>query len=276
MATNDITNIAGALVFWNFGPGTELYKLRNALEDNGFYHYSPERMTDAAALKASLAKEFPGDKIFTVDVDGLAVFEIVKIVKKDRERNTYEHILTASVNSRQEIDYDLPDHDRDQRIKEQFRGYTTLVPTSQLTAVMVEIVASLGGLSMRPAGGVYWIPETNWQRWKALADSIETTGPKNRLDACRVILDQHCIKSVQEALTNEIDREAKLIQETINDQDKGKRATNSARKRAEALRDKVSEYERAFSIPLAELTKRLDEATTIEATASLVECSLFD
>ena len=81
---------------------------------------------------------------------------------------------------------------------------------------------------------------------------------------------------MQEALTNEIDREAKLIQETMNDHDKGKRATNSARKRAEALRDKVSEYERAFSIPLAELTKRLDEATTIEATASLVECSLFD
>jgi hypothetical protein len=265
-----IDNVAGALVFWSFGPGTQLSKLREALTANGFGQHSPERMTDGAALRASLAAEFEGHKVFPVIVEGKTVFEVVK-VSAEGNRNNYEHVMTASVNGKQEIETDSYDTKQEERIRESFSGYCTLVPTSQLTNVMVEIVMSLGGVTMRPAGGIYWIPECHWTRWKALADAVEQTGPKNRCDACRVILDENCLKSVREALTAEVNREAATINATLNDPETGKRAASTATNKAQALREKIAQYETAFGIAMTDLSKAMDDATTIEATATLMD-----
>jgi len=267
-----VDDVAGAIVYWSFGPGTSLLNLRDVLDRHGFAKYSPERMTDGAALRAALAKEFDGHKVFPVDIEGKTVFEVVKVrADKDRLTNDYEHVLTASVNSKQVIDLDAGDYDLLTRLTDLFEGYVSLVPVSQLTAVMVAIVDSLGGVTMRPAGGIYWIPDAHWERWKKLADDIELTGPKNRVDACRVILDESCLKAVREALSNEVSKEAAAIDETIHCPKTGMRAAATARKRAQELQDKIRSYEAAFSIALPELADQLSKAVTAEATAVILD-----
>lgn len=269
-----IDNVAGAIVYWSFGGGTSLYNLRDVLEKNGFGRYSPERMTDGAALRAALAHEFEGHKVFPIDIEGKTVFEVVKVhADKDRLKNDYEHVLTASVTSKQVIELDNYDPELLDRLTDSFRGFVSLVPVSQLTAVMVDIVMSLGGVTMRPAGGIYWVPDAHWERWKKLADDVELTGPKNRVDACRVILDESCLKAVREALSNEVSKEAQAIDETIHCPKTGMKAAESARKRAQALQDKIKAYEQAFSIVLPDLAEQLNKAVTAEATAVILDAA---
>ena len=263
--------IAGSLVFWQFGQSSELNRLRAALELHGFGDHCPERMTDGAALRAALAEEFPGCKIFPVvsekDKDA---FEVVRVVADDKEKNSYEHVLAASLT--EHVVY-TDNYDRDQilRLQTSFVGFVSTVPASQLTKTMVAIVMSLGGVTMRPSGGIYWLNVDHWEKWQALCASIEACGPKNRFDACRVVFDQNCIEAIKQALTNEIAREAKLIEETLNDPETGLRAAATAEKRAQALRSKISSYEEAFGVALSELHHTMDEATTIAAKAALMD-----
>lgn len=262
-------DIAGAIVFWSFGAASHLNRLQDCLECHGFTKHCPERMTDGAALKAALAEEFPAHKVFPIVKDDNA-FEVVRIREDDGQKNRYEHVLSASVTLRKvETSGDVDE--QNSRIQSSFDSLVSMVPVSQLTRCMVSIVSELGGMSMKPSGGVYWLPEQNWDRWVALVDDVTDCGSKNRFDACRVVLDSNCIEAVRQALTNEIEREAKAIHETITDPESGTRAAKTARKRAESLRDKILSYEDSFGLVLSELHTAMDNATTIEATATFFD-----
>ncbi len=269
-------DLAGALVYWAFGAASELGKLQECLDRHGFAKHCPERMTDGAALKAALSEEFPGHKVFQVlsekDKDR---FEVVRVAADDTEKNRYTHVLTASLklglDARQHIETDEYDFDRDRRLEDAVERLTSMVPVGQLSKCMVEIVMALGGTTMRPSGGIYWIGNEHWDRWVALVDDITACGSKNRFDACRVVMDENCIEALRQALTNEIEREAKSIHESIFDPETGTRAAKTARKRAESLRAKIGSYESSFGIVLGELREALDNATTIETNAMFLD-----
>lgn len=266
-------DIAGSAVFWTLGESTDYKQLSNALSACGFNKFIPERMTDYAALKAALEHCFPDHEVFPVKGAG-TTFELVS-VRRDQfdKRNNFQHVLTASVTASLTIETDSSDDAVTARITEQFQLNRNTVPYHNVSRCLVDIVFDLQGTTLRPSGGIYWIPNNNFDRWERVAAAVESAGAKNQAFALRTFLDEHSAAVLRAALSAEIAREARSIDETMHDPDTGLKAAATAKKKARNLRSKIEAYESAFSMALPELKQALDRATCQEATANLLDAA---
>lgn len=264
-------NLAGSAVFWTLGEETDFNTLCNALARAGFGKFTPERMTEYAALKQTLETEFPSHEVFPVKGIGIT-FEVVK-VERDQfdKRNEYRHILTATATRWQTVETDTNDGAMDSRLTDHYRQNRDTVPYHNVSRCLVDIVYSLQGTTLRPSGGIYWIPNLNWERWEMIGQAIESAGPKNKVFALRTFLDEHSAAVLRSALADEITREAKQIDSTLTDPETGLKAAGTAKRKANDLRRKIAAYEEAFSMALPELKRALDGATGQEARANLMD-----
>lgn len=266
-------DIAGSAVFWTLGEKTDFDRLSNALSAAGFRKFVPERMTDYAALKLALETCFPDHQVFPVKGAG-TTFEVVSI-KRDQfdKRNQFNHVLTASVSPWLSIDTDSHDNAVTAHIAEHFQINRNTVPYHNVSRCMVDIVFELQGTTLRPSGGIYWIPNNNFERWEIVAAAVESAGEKNQAFALRTFLDEHSANVLRAALAAEIAREARSIDETMHDSETGLKAAATAKRRANALRRKITAYEESFSMALPDLKRALDAATNQEATANLMDAA---
>jgi hypothetical protein len=269
----DIRNdLAGSAVFWTISGESDYQALAGAMSLQGFSKFTPDVATEYSALRAALEEAYPGHKFFPVK-DHPARFEVIKVSPNpyDAKRNQFEHVTTASASKDwQEV---TDDNGLNTDLTERFRKHRQSVTHGCLTEALIKIVFELGGTTLRPSGGVYWIPNHNWERWEALAQAIELAGAKNKLFALRTIFDENSACAIREALATEIAREAKTINDTLTDPESGKRAAANARKNASNLRDKIIAYEGAFTMSLEDLKTQLTQATCIEAKAALLDAA---
>lgn len=273
MLTNQ-NNVAGSAVFWTLGESTDFDKLSNALQSAGFGKFTPERTSDYAALKMTLEKEFPSPhEVFPVKGSG-TTFEVVKVTRGDGDgRNEYKHVLTATVNGWNNVEVDNGDQATAANLTEAYRANRQTIPYHSVSRALVDIVFSLTGTALRPTGGIYWIPNNNFERWELVAQAIELAGPKNKVFALRTFLDEHSAAVLREALAAEISREARSIDDTLHDPVTGLRAAATAKRRANDLRRKIAAYEESFQMALPDLKRALDEATGQEARAALMDAA---
>lgn len=269
MATQN--NLAGSAVFWTLGESTNYQSLSNALTMAGFGKFTPERMSDYSALKETLEKEFSDCQVFPVK-NSANTFEVVRI-KRDQmdKRNEYHHVLTASVTRWLTIETDTLDATIDVRLSERFNAIRATVPYHNVSRALVDIVYTLGGTTLRPSGGIYWIPNERWERWELVSQAIEKAGEKNRVFALRTVFDENSAQVIREALTVEIQREARAIDATLSDPTNGIKAAGTAKRKANDLRRKIECYEKSFEMTLPDLKRALDEAIGLEAKSTLLD-----
>jgi len=264
-------NLAGSAVFWTLGEDTDFPALSNSLHAAGFGKFIPERMTERAALKQTLEDNFAGCEVFQVGASK-TTFEVVRVVRSsDDKRNEYRHIITASLDGWQNVQVDTGDAATEVNLTESYRRNRDTVPYHSMSSALVDIVYALNGTTLRPTGGIYWVPNDNWSRWERVAQAIESAGAKNKVFGLRTFLDENSAAVIREALASEIAREARQIDETLHDPETGLKAAATAKRRANDLRRKIAAYEQAFEMALPDLKRALDEATGQEARATLMD-----
>jgi hypothetical protein len=263
-------DIAGSAVFWTLGDLTDHQRLANAFQSAGLAKFTPEPLTNYSALREALDQSHPGCEIFPVK-GSTDTFEVIR-VKRDSDapeaRNVYEVVLTAHATAYGTVEINGATAPA---LTEKFQQLKRTVSYNGVSRAMVDIVYSLGGTTLRPSGGIYWIPNAVFERWEMIAVAVEAAGPKNRCFALRTILDENSANAIREALTQEIARESKEIDDTLSDPTSGMRAAKTARDNDQRLRRKIETYETSFEISLAELRTQLDKAVGIEAKATLLD-----
>jgi len=266
-------DIAGSAVFWTLGESTDWHCLSQAFRAAGLAKFAPEPVTNYAALRDSLNAAYPGHEVFPVK-GATDTFEVVRVSREvdpvtNAPCNRYETILTARVDAFQFV-YN-PAGDRLESLTDAVRARKRTVAYSAVSRALVEIVFTLGGTTLRPSGGVYWIPNREFDRWQTVARAVELAGAKNTVFALQTVLDMHSAAVLREALAAEVAREAKEIDETLSDPHTGLKAARTAKRKAQSLRDKLEAYEQQFEMSLADLRKSIDEAVGIEAKATLMD-----
>ena len=269
-------DIAGLSAFWTLGDDTDFQKYADALKRAGLGKFTPERPTDFAALRDVLYSEFGSDHVYAVKNSVLPTFEVVTVkpAPKDQDtlgRNEYTHKMTASVTTAGNIETDTGDSGMDYRLTDKFRQLREKVAYHAVSRSLVEIVYSLSGTTLRPSGGIYWIPAEAIERWEMAANAIESAGSKNRTFALRTMMDEHTACAIREALTAEIEREGKLIETALHDPATSLKTARTQRQKADQLRQKIETYECAFTMSLADLKTALDINTGRQAIAALLD-----
>lgn len=284
-------SLAGSMAYWTLAETSEYQAIADQFQAANLGKFIPEKMTAFAALKGALDDEFTGAQfqVFNVKNDptkgGPLTFEVVQIRAEDkdtpeeqRKRNQYDHVLTAWVGRNDFINTDIEDYDlklaREGKLTASFKRDRLRVPYANLSHSLREIVYHMGGTCLRPNGGVYWVPNSQWDRWEMVTQAVEKSNPAtNKVFSLRAIMDIHAAVALREALSLDVARETKAISDTVDDPDAGERALRTAKQRAASLRAKIEQYETEFNMSLADLTKAVDTAEGLEAVAELLDAA---
>lgn len=265
-------DIAGSAVYWTLGESTDFSKFSAALKSAGFHKNIPDRPTDYACLRDALQDDQTGAEVFPVKGTAQPTFEVVRVRSNGQEKtNEYRHVMTAWVTPSGNVETDTGDSATDWRLTDSFRRRRETLPYHAVSRSLVEIIFQLQGVSLRPSGGIYWIPTASFERWEMVANAVEMAGHKNKAFALKTMLDEHSATALREALSNEIERESREIESILSDPETGMKSARTQKIKAKDLRRKIEAYEDAFTISLNDLKKQLDRATGIEAIATVYE-----
>lgn len=253
----------GSVTFWSAGP-TSRAMLERRLEQLGLEKFKPKQRTFNSALQNAL-KDYSGSgaanrKAFVASnkkpsVNGFSVIQ----VEPEEDRAYPVHDFSAKVDKDGNVSIQNGYADRG-KLQSLFDTYMATLTGMSLGAAMTEILVSLGGRSLRPNGGVYWIPQCNVDQWKQVADACESASlvhgqdKGNRVYLMNVIMDDHSVRTVCDAVTEEINDAATVILEELTNGKEHKEEFYDRRKAAiQALYNRVSFIENELSVKLDNL-----------------------
>lgn len=261
--------IDGAVVFWKTGESV-LARLA-ALADIDLGAFIPKPRTAGAALKDALNDLYANKTTMVRPLDKLDGYAVVDESRGD-ERNEYATKIAAWLTESaagsglivQGLD---ADHGRILAAMDASAGRVSQWST---TAMLVGIVGHLGGVPLRPAGGVYWLPLAKLPAWEAAAAVIEPAAYRdgeNAVYAMRTAADEAAHRAVEDAITADAAKQVAEIEQAISAGDMKVRGLRSREQELRELRAKVGGYEAMLAKTLDRTRAILDAADQAAAKA---------
>lgn len=274
----------GGVVFWECGP-TRRELLHAQLEALGFQEFTPPARTDEACLQASLkdhcdvenrvVRRLGRDKIVQKRKSRKDGFEVVDVKRAKQDgSNVYTMDFAMTMNGEGPKVLDgWPSHEQRDRIANWFTEHKATLTGSQIGGALVKIMAHLGGVALRKAGGFYWVPPEAMKAWEQVADAVEACdqGEKTEVHVVHTEMTARTARAVRRAITDEVEAAADDILEEIVG-GLGQEAMDRRKDVAKALHQKVEEYERHLSEDLEALhgtVAKVEELITQMALQSM-------
>jgi hypothetical protein len=264
-------DIGGAVVFWSLAEGTDRDRLQLEFARLGLADFVPDTRLPSAVLRDALEETLGGPRVL---VRPLAARDGFAVVVEDRgsRQNVYATSLVATVfGDPPNITFD-PHDDRAMRVMAAYRKHAARIPASQLSAALVKVVESLGGIRLRPTGAVYWVPGHQLAEWAEIAHAVELAaeGRPSAVYVLRHRLDGDAVRAIRDAVVAEVAADAARIQDEVMTGDLGNRALETRKRQASELRAKVLLYEDLLSVGLEGLHRAVDAADQAAASAAIL------
>lgn len=274
MNTNRTLEIVGAVTFWNCDKQNDLAAIKEGLDELGYGDCAPHARTAFAASKVALTESFgTADHIIrALDNNiGLAVYHETQ----GNDGNEYDLRCLVRIEADDEIAIELHgaaagNGDIRDRIRERFTTALGQVCATAIGTALSKLTTKLAGLSLRPNGGVYWIPEYNRARFEKVAEVFEKAGKNGRTQVhmLQTARDDRAVRAVHRSLIKEVTDECTKIRDEIATRGDGitDRWRTSRESELEAMMTKLGSYESLMEESLVDLRKLV---TDVKATVTL-------
>ena len=255
----------GTIVFWSLTGGTNLSTLRERMEEVGLPDIVPEEIEDAPALRRALGSIYSGRRIHIEPMEGIRGMYSVVDVDASGILPEYTPFLRTGVIAG-ELEFRPEEFEDADRIHAAFQQEKENVPAAKLGQMLVRLSEKCRGVSLRPSGGFYWIPNEHAETWENAATAIRSANPACSLFRVRTTTDTSTVDAVCESVVLQVTKELEKMQEEIEDGVLGKRALGSREARAIQLDEMLDEYESILGKTLTSLREQADD---VGATAAL-------
>jgi len=265
--SNPQFSISGGVVFWSLGGGTDWQTMFDGLTAAGFQKECADRVTIPEALKSALLDLFGQKRVLVRPLpagNGYAVVDESASSSKTLEYNARvvcKWPLAVRNVSAQDIVVEQGTTEDRLRIYDAVQGQLDIAPHNKVAASLVAIVGKLGGVPLKPNGGIYWIPERAMSSWASAVSVIERSGAGNQVFTARTAMDDDAIRAVVSAVRTEIGTEIAALAEQALTGGDGKRSMSSRQAKAERLLARVTDYEQLLGVTLQELKDGIETAT---------------
>jgi hypothetical protein len=264
--------VDGSVTFWSLADNTNLDTLKAGLAAiphparyDGWASYAPAPRSDNACLKDALSRLY-GRKCL---VRPLAKRDGFALLKEVPHRDNVEMVnqCSVTVNGAGAIEV-LRGWCDGALLRDAMEEERKLVKPAQVTASLVAVLLKdLGAVTLRPSGGIYWVPDASLATWHQVSKAVEGAAATGKSAVYRIThqFDGDSIRAVRDALLDEVLREADRIEREVDQGELGERALKSRANEAQLLGRKVAEYEAILNerLPLAaELTRKAELMAT--------------
>lgn len=263
----------GFLAFWSLAEFSDRETVLQGFGAADLAAFVPEPLPPVTVLRDALAAVAAGPRTL---VRPLARRTGWAVVREDRGEsgNDYTHLARAEVSEGGRVvlvpgtGWDPPMTDK---VLTAYEMQTGKVPAARLSAALVDVVRSLGGVRLRPHGGLYFLAGDRLARWREAADVVEQAGDgRSRCYVMQQELTVDTVRAVRDAVTAEVEAEAARLSADILSGELGEKALAARTREAAALKRKVGEFERILGVGLAALTATLDRVGTAQLAGELL------
>jgi hypothetical protein len=264
--TQATIGISGGVVFWSLGGATNFDTLLAKWTALGHEKSAPDRISPLDATKAALADLY-GNRDQEINRAKRRAGYVVHRRKAgllddtDFDERVKVYVDPGPTPGTYRMTVGGPDAD-EARIRTAVDAQLGILPPSKVTAGLVAIVRSYGGVPLRETGGIYWIPEHNMAAWEQVARATEQSGSGNQIYAARTVLDDEGKRAVLAAIRSDINAAVeKMTQEVMEGGMTSERALKHRREQIQQMESRVAEYESALGIALDDIRAGLDSIT---------------
>ena len=283
--SSDRIPVGGSVIWWRLAKSTSLEALSDGFRRLGLEDYIPEPRTAMSCLRAALSDRY---EVEDKKTERLVVRSVPKgfVVVKERPKedksagDDWGEVVARVVLSEDEKDVLLDpfDYDIRQQIIAAMTEAKKWLSSGAVGGALVKII-EVWGLSLRPNGGVYWLPKDMVSCWDAVSGVVVNASARkdkegedvepNRVFKLNVEADTDMVEAIGDILTNEVEAELSRMERELSVGDLGTRAIETREARSQHLLDKVYKYEQAFQKKLEGLQERFVRAEQAAAMAKL-------
>lgn len=258
--------ISGAVVFWTPAKRVSRERLRDALAPR-WTRTLPEPRPASACLKDALKQTFPDGMVRRLkDKDAFIVKEEIR----GDDDNDYLTVGGAAVDEHGTVSFHFKTQDdkRDQ-VRQQHETQLGLLTGASVTKTLVKILECLGSTTLRPSGGLYWLPEEHIDEWRKLAAHVESTATEGEFTIflLPVAKGEDAAKAVLHAIRDEVERESAALLADVADV--GTRGLENRKRACCELSAKIGRYEGMLGVSLQTLLQRCEQVNQVIVTAGL-------
>lgn len=263
--------IDGGVVFWTLGQNSDKDAIAKGWYDVDpkWEKVAPQDRSRESCLHDALVKIFPRALLRPLDKrSGFAVLHEIR--SHDEVQTVTTHAVgfddLGQVEMRRGYEQAMQD-----RIALEYRYQRGLVKPMQVAKSLTTVASLLGAVTLRPTGGVYWMPDSSLSTWNRLAGVVQASAVDGHNYIYRIThaFDSESIVAVRDALLNEADAHAARIIAEVESNELGERALINRANEADALMAKVEEYERILSQALP-TARSIAERAGLAATAAKI------
>lgn len=276
----DIGKTTGTIALWETTSDFALQKVIDAFASIGIGDAAPRPRTALAALRAGLHALYgraTGQRIAPLG-DGYAV--LTETVNEAEKTITTSQGLTAWL-ERHPLTGKMVLAVNDEALRADVEAARTQAATevdgASVSDALVGACERMGGVALRRAGGVYWLPESATGRWETLAKGIEASsaGGRARCYSVKTSGDPESVRAIADAFVREADALVASVEADMADGVSGRAALTRAAKMAD-LHALAEEYEKTLGIALAAVKGRVETAQGKAARTALDALDALD
>ena len=274
MAEIGSVKVGGGIAFWKPAEGTEQHKLEANLLARGLGDFAPPKRTDASALRGALEHEFHGVK--NILIRGMQKPDVGFTVANERKGTAHdewsgEQFLSCHLRANghaPSLEFRGAENTQAERLMGIFRSLHDTLPASAITAMLVKIIDSVGGIALRESGGFYWIEERAFRVWEYAMQAVEAAGPY-KVYLMKCLADMEMARAVTDSLIEEMDATCRRIERDIEAGTLGEEALTNRTKEALAAKERLSHFEGLFGTALEGVRTDLERVTVAAASCCL-------
>ena len=282
MIQTKTVELVGQVVFWNCASSSNRQKIVDGISETGIKNCDPPERTAIAAARIALedATHAKGCIVRPLEKNiGLVALQ----ERQGQEENQYEPVVFVHVNDDGITKIGFPgvrDYSEqtaiETTIRSRFSSAIVECDQNHIGKSLANLVRHLGGVMLKPNGGVYWLPAYSDSLWAKVVKIFEGAALKGTtmVHAIQTAKDDAAVRAIHESLRKEVEeRVAEIKEEIVSKGNKGLRkdAVVARTNELKALLGKIGSYESLLEGSLADLKQVITECETTTGLAVLYE-----
>jgi hypothetical protein len=263
----------GSLAFWT--PKECLHApLEAAMHVENLGDYIPSVRSDSSALKLACEKYAQGQCPVGMD------YEVSALSQPGTNGYEVNYVVRGSIRNSRTHDFSVATtaggvnvtcgYANSTMLQNYYRNYKSLVTADAVGGTLVKLATKkLGGLCLRPAGGLYWIAEQEVDDWVRFASCVESASGSVVTTAAWEA-NEATITRVRESLLGDVQAECEIIVAELSDGKAHDELWYERRSKAmQRLLRKIETVESSLSVSLDDCRMRMEFVQSVFSAAAM-------
>jgi hypothetical protein len=283
MGNEQKVKVNGFITFWTLCDRFNLYRAGMAFENAGLGSSAPGERSISEVIRAALTNNYSGRGVHVSPMGnkGFAAIGTAPVEMENGERDVVTNTVCrawAKYDEYGNAQIEVRPAEEEPSVREWITREKGIVDSKAMSAALIRSCEKLGGISLRPSGGIYWLPEDALEAWNILNEGVVMAQEKAqdmttftpRLYIVRTMDDLDSVTAIAESFEREMAQRVKEIAQDVQENtDMSPRALENRVQKCVQIEELIKRYEENLGRQMTAARAKLEYTQTVVSDALL-------